>query len=222
MRRFSVVSLGRSGSTMVQRMLDTHPEITCFGEIIRPNSEYGATPQADIGEFLERKYFAAIAHVAGFKMPLDWIIEYPDVFGAFKTGNYKIIYLTRQNKLDHFLSMKLAIANRNFNSQQTYATQSLPVDPMEAVHFIHASIGIDGALQRMCQRFETMTVVYEDLIQGRGQADMLRFLDVAPQALVSPTLRSRTLSRRETISNYDEVEAVFRGVGLGGYLDMAE
>src|SRR2546423_11385469 len=82
MVRFVILWLGRSGSSHLQSLLDSHPDITCFGEVFSDrapadgpgfiNSQY-----KDEGAYFEHLVETCEVPVMGFKLPMNSIKAHP-------------------------------------------------------------------------------------------------------------------------------------------------
>ncbi|WP_084536754.1 sulfotransferase [Azospirillum halopraeferens] len=208
---FSIVSMGRSGSTLLERLLASHPDITSLGEVISPYGKYGKNSSIPIRQFIEHEMFGERTGICGFKMPFDWMLTYPDVFGAFFDLKFKIIYLKRANKLDQFISMKLAQKTGVWESNANYKGARIVIKIEEIGKFFISANYADEVLRQMTSRFPKVEVTYEGLIAGDSHQDILNFLNASGHPLTTNTVRSRTMSRRDVIENFDDVAEAFSG-----------
>lgn len=219
---FSIVSMGRSGSTFVERLLASHPDITSLGEAVSPNGPYGQYSNTSTKQFIEHQMFDDQEGICGFKMPFDWILIYPDVFGAFFDLKFRIIFLSRKNKLDQFISMKLAQKTGVWASNVEYGNARIAVNVDELRNFFISSTYADEVLRQMASRFPKIEVSYEGLVAGSHHQEMLDFLGAARRPLTTNTVRSRTMSRRNAIENFDEVAAAFSGTPYAWFFTSPE
>ncbi|MEQ8232601.1 MAG: Nodulation protein H [Gammaproteobacteria bacterium] len=104
-RRFVIFGDGRTGSTLLVRLLDNHPAIHCDDEILH---DWCAFPASRVGHHLEH----ARAEAYGFKLltyqltdvlclPRARAIAFLDWLEA---GGFRVIHLTRDNPVRHALS----------------------------------------------------------------------------------------------------------------------
>lgn len=221
MTRFAIISMGRSGSTYLSHLLNSHPDVLSLGELVSPHTWYADCEDMDIHTYLEQRWFKG-ADVAGFKMPWQPITKYPDVWGVFWAQGYRLIHLRRRNKLDHFLSVKLAQKNNEWSSEVEYPDQSVEIDPNHLLGFINSSTFVDTTLRTMCERGDHLAVDYEDLVQGRGHDKLQEFLGVDCVNLAPATIRARRLSRGEAISNFAVLNERFATGPIRQYLDEPE
>jgi hypothetical protein len=123
-KRFVIISHGRTGSTALCNALNEHPEVCCAYELF--SHEVQGTPRAEIvqytsgrgDDFLRRFYEADYAPVVGYKMftfhgreddqavlAWDYLVDDPGI---------QVIFLSRRNLIDSFLSEKFAAASGNW------------------------------------------------------------------------------------------------------------
>jgi LPS sulfotransferase NodH len=221
-KRFVLFSTPRSGSSHIVSLLDSHPEITCLGELFNLN---GAVLR-DLGmkskkmawtvgtaplEFLQKVVDLHDAKhnckpLLGFKMMLhhdprvvDFILEQMD---------WKVIVLERQNKLAQWSSMKMAMDTGEWSANKGDA----PVAEQPKVVFDARNF------EQYCFR---MTAKYESIYHRLGSRPYLRLFceeidqrhrDILEYLEVDATLADQLDSRRERqnpsdirdrIKNYD-------------------
>lgn len=220
MSRFAIVSMGRTGSTMLVGLLDSHPGIECKGELFGPHGAFHQHTGTSRREYLERYAYDTDQAIKGFKMPFDWILDYPGIFDDFSALGYKIVRLNRRRPLDHFLSINLAQANMNFESQEKYKVQKITIDPWQVVTFLGSRNTQMTVLDRFCANAnaETEFVDYEDLTSEACHRRLLGFLGASPQPLTAMTVRQRRGGLRDSIGNYDELVAFLRCSPFAGLL----
>jgi hypothetical protein len=190
--------------------LGSHPEIECAGELYHPVAgTFKNYPGISHREFLDRHTYRTSLAIRGFKMPINWILEHPDIVAEFRADNYKILRLDRENLFDQFLSLKLATLNSNWCSDSTYEQQSLKVDPWECVSFMGARYALHWASDLICAPMQCFKLVYEQLLQAETQAAVLRFLGAEPQPLKTVKIRMRTRAVHEIVENYSELVDFF-------------
>jgi len=222
--RAVIISQGRSGSTYLQHLLDSHPDVTFQGELLSPgrlalNGQDPGMEGADaVGSYLASR-LGNDAAVVGFKMPWDWLLVYPEVWGFLRQMKFRLIFLRRRNKVDQHLSVKLAQLNDNWDSRSVYAEQHLEIDPDELLRGWTIFNHIDYLLERMCERFPMHAITWENLASGQGHDGLCNFLDVEPRLLQSATIRSRSLPKREVIANFDALLERFKEHPIGSQLN---
>lgn len=117
--RFVILSEARSGTSLLTETLDSHPEITCHGEVFHPDPAWhfrGSMAEwstdallklrAEKAAFLDRVFDQPDVKAVGFKM---WRIQAPDECERLLAdGLVSKIILERRNKLSQFSSTLLA------------------------------------------------------------------------------------------------------------------
>src|SRR5258706_3372240 len=130
---FFILTATRSGSTVLTRTLDRHPEIFCAGEIFHP-SEKIYHPEWHFPFWGKKKkkgfsrkifavsnyingYLSAVGHlkkfytakeenkkVRGFKLMIGHIKDFPSAWKYLRQHDFKVIVLTRKNTFREALS----------------------------------------------------------------------------------------------------------------------
>jgi hypothetical protein len=213
--RFAILCMGRSGSTMLQTMLDSHPDIRCFGELFHAGDTFATSHRTDHVAYLEEFLGTDPSMAVGFKMPWDSLIVYPDIWEVFRRQRFRVILLTRQNRLDQYLSMKLAIHNEMWHSfdgkGRYYPRERLRTDPAECLHHLQYFRFGDTMLREVSRDLERVEIDYAQLTDVKVMARVFVLLGVEPRPLTSGVERLRRGSQRDIIENYDELKASLRG-----------
>jgi hypothetical protein len=209
-RYFAIVCEGRTGSNLLVDLLGSHPDIECGPELYHPaigtfKDHKGITHR----EFLDRHTYKTMKPIRGFKMPINWILDHPDIIAEFRADGYRIIRLERENLLEQFLSVKLATLNSNWCSASAYEQQSLKIDPWEWLIFVGVRQGINWVADSVCRPFEQFNITYEQLLVKDAQASLCQFLGAEPRILTTITVRMRTKPVHEVVENYDELVGFF-------------
>jgi LPS sulfotransferase NodH len=233
-RRFLIVGVARTGSTLLLSLLNAHSQALAFGELFRGDGQIGwdkapfltyQSPQLQRMhedrplEFLQtevfRKWPAEVAAV-GFKLfyyhaqtgaqasVWDYLRDDPEL---------AIFHIKRLNILEQYLSLRVAHATNVWSASTAPAGSAEPVrlDP-EACrrHFEEVR-----AQEEACDAFfgpeRIETVTYEDLVANRDavMARMTARLGLAPEPVAAGTVRQRTRPLSQAIANYDQLAAHF-------------
>lgn len=223
---------------MLMWFLQSHPDVCAHGEVLAPDGPldfYGVHYRVDpplesvlmglrdrdpVGFLREFVWQAGKRAAAGFKGKYEELLlpRYAAVLEAIRADTaVRVIHLTRENLLARFLSQHLATnVHRVFN-----VVEGRERPPDVRVRLSARACQEDFASTEARQsRFRdwlsdhpVLELTYERLTgaQGDALADVQRFLSVDPRPLTTPSTRIRTRSLRETIENYDELAARFRG-----------
>jgi hypothetical protein len=211
--QFAIVCMGRTGSTLLQNLLNSHPEIECKGELFSPANNhpvFADFPKLSRRKFLERHAYDAEKPIRGFKMPFEWILHHPGIFEDLAAMGYKIVRLSRGHPLEHFVSSKLADINNDWSSREPYQKQHLTVSPVEFMAFCGIRSDRENTLDVLCRPLPKQHfIVYEHFFNLPMQHSLLSFLDAPHLPLSSPTVKGRTIPLHQAITNYDELVAFF-------------
>lgn len=217
-RLFAIVCMGRTGSQLLVRLLNSHPEIECKGELFGPHREYSEFPALTRREFLEQHAYDTDLPIKGFKMPFDWILDHPGIFDDFRHLGYRIVRLNRENVLAHLVSIKLAQRNNDWASRNRYSMETTSIKESELWEFAGSRSSCNTVLNRFSAPLETAYFSYEALLAPELQRRLLKFLGAPPVALTTDTVRQRTRPLSETIENIAELRRALSGTGLAAFL----
>jgi LPS sulfotransferase NodH len=164
---------------------------------------------------------SADASVAGFKLPFCSVPLPAGILDTLSARDCRFVHIQRRNKLDQFLSMRLAQVNNAWRSDDgAYEVEQLYIDPAEAISCIRKFISYEILIEEtLSGRFPYHQVVYEEVVTGEALPGVLDFLGLEPRPLTSVFLKQRQASQRYTIANYDEVAAAIRRSGFRRFLD---
>jgi hypothetical protein len=235
-----MLTLQRSGSDMLRSVLDAHPEVTCFGELMlktpRDMSQQGyrgtlrilervdpkfrrdsvrfAHPRAFVDEVMAK---LATTPVAGFKLMLN---QHPQFMRELiGDPTYTKIFLYRANHLASYSSHKIAKA-----TGQGAASIRMKVKRAKVTFF-------KGEFRRFVNRRERLLtsargqlaktgenyleIEYLELVNGDGISDVLNFLGVDPTYEVKArTLRRNPSNLLERFNNPEEVQKALTDMGI--------
>lgn len=206
--RFLIAYVGRSGSSYLQGALDSHPQCTCLGEILwqHPESE-------DVETYVERSLGAASKNdvALGFKFGNTHIIKYPGLRPYLLARKFRVIHLTRLNRIEQYVSMRLAFENNSWRSDSgLWHIRTLTIELAHMDEFLSRFELHDRIIKKYFEQFDRLNVTFEELLQG-GVSRVLEFLGLPYAELESPFKRQGGSPLRDVIRNYDEVIQHLRG-----------
>lgn len=236
-QKFIILAQERTGSIWLQRLLDSHPEIECVGELFNNSTQVRQTirkvarPIADneppvsyLTEFVYQAYPDPVQAV-GFRLFYEhaqhdaWL----PLWHYLRDEGVKIIHLQRRNLLDRYLSFQLALrSNIWIKLKDTPDDHNAPItlDPKDCFENIRYSEQVRAEWAKFFQDNLLLDVAYEDLhTDFAGQTAVIQqFLGVSAHPLSSQTRKQITKRKRDLIANYDELrEKVSRKQGWHGY-----
>ncbi|RGP38496.1 sulfotransferase [Pseudotabrizicola alkalilacus] len=235
-RRFVIIGLPRSGTTYLMSLLNSHPEVSCSGEVFNPYSiiETGeadydtgrlftrdTAPRYFLKDFFER-YEAEPWKRIGFKLMLGHNIrvltQLPEL------ADMSIIYVHRNNRLAQVASYLKAMQTLNWaqTSRTREMKQKIVATPQLISHQWHEYAAMDFLFASWLRTLPnpSITLEYCDMFKPEFNAQICGFLGVAPDpAMASPLVKqgaNRVLDRFEVP---EPIEAYIRQLGLADWLE---
>ncbi len=215
--RFVIFGRGRSGSTLLVSSLDSHPEISCEGEILRFRTYAPAA-------HLDRILGAQTSPVAGCKLlsyQMRTIQRMPPDTPFLRQLAAKgviILHLTRENPVRHAISNILARKSRVYHATDAESERkaAISVTGSEVVDWIAGSTALADYERAVLRDVPHIPLHYEtDLETPSARDETCRRLFTAfgvPYQSPKTQLRKVTSDNlRDLIANYD---------GLLKYLDQ--
>jgi LPS sulfotransferase NodH len=235
-KRFVIVGVARTGSTLLLNLLNAQPTVIAFGELFRGDGAIGwdippfLTQQSSHFrrmtetlplEFLEnavfRRWPREIAAV-GFKLFYHHARSGPQamVWDHLRDEpGLAIIHIKRRNILEQYLSLRVAHAT---NVWSTAKRSDRTAEPMSLIpedclrHFEEVRVQ-----EQACDAFfaggHILTIAYEDLVADRASAmeAVGAHLALSLEPAKPRIVRQRTRPLSSAIANYDELRAFFAG-----------
>ena len=245
-RRFVVVSVARTGSTLLTNLLNAQGQVLAFGELFRGDGAIGwdrwpfyshqnarlrrlheTQPIAFLATEVFRRWPRPIAAV-GFKL-----FYYHARTGAqAQVWDYlradpaiAIIHLKRRNILEQYVSLRVAHESNVWStSSPRPPAEPIRLDPDACLrHFEEVR-----AQETQCETFfgpgRMHSVDYEDLVADRAgtMARIAACLGVELGPLKAKIVRQRTQPLSAAIANYDELREAFAGSPWEAFFHAAD
>lgn len=235
-RRFVVLGIARTGSTLLVNLLNAHPQVMAFGELFRQTDEVGwdvgpfasyrspglvALYRADPVAFLEKGVFRRWPRdcaAVGFKLFYYHAREAQRAaVWDYLRGDrgLLVLHIKRRNRLAQYLSLLHAHKSDVWSAAETSAGEPTPLhlDPESCrAHF--ASVRQHEEDCAAAFKHHAMRDVYfEDLTSNCAEefGAIQEALGLRHEA-IKPTLkRQRRRPLSEAIANFDELKVAFRG-----------
>jgi LPS sulfotransferase NodH len=229
---FVVLSTQRSGSTWVVDMLDSHPHVSCYGELLLPEGTgkhpVGAQDTVPLSDVLsERPSGSLVRHLegwryldrlyrgraesVGFKLMYAQVRAFPWLLAYLVVRRVRVVHVVRTNKFDQVLSRIVARETNQYHvlPGEEVNEARVRVDVDELIRQMEWEERKVGQFRRLLSLLPvpSLEVSYESLVSGdTGFETLLYFVGVAPEGdLVSRLTRLGSRSYEERIENYDEV-----------------
>ncbi len=244
--KFVAISKARSGSNLLVSLLDGHPQIACFGELLRRTPDWmrregyrGALRilertapvfRDDRHRFAHPAAFVRAAFATrsqeararGFKLQLG---QHPDfLVRLVKDPEWKLLVLERANKLAVFSSGQIARQTGQGNARVGQAVERARVrfcaDAFE--RFLRNDAAKWKRARTLVRKSgkEVLSLGYTALAREDTQERLFSFLGVDPTVRVRPRTQKRNPSAiLERFSNPGEVRAFVEARGQTAWLE---
>jgi LPS sulfotransferase NodH len=242
--KFCIFTTQRSGSTWLIKLLNSHPEIRCFDEMLLyrapihrrdPNYvRYFDYRQTRAGlrpwillEYMDRYFdeYPGDYPFVGYKIMYDQLVKRMEVFYPLIKQDYKIIHLVRQNFLDiliskkHMNKSKLAHSNVAVKMEKVYLN---PKTLMAELGFLDFKLRVFRTIVSLMPN-QSIEICYEDLSADKGKvlSSVLDFIGVTTEAekLDGEFVKMAKGTYAEKIENYEEVVQRLRGTRFAHFLE---
>lgn len=181
MKKFLIIYIGRCGSTYLHSLLDSHPMISCKGELLHPGSQYNKrrVPMVYNPELFDdpdnypsspEKVFQDIAkknsaEFYGFKLSIMHFLGNVNVMERWIQESEAIcIHIKRNNLFDLYVSMKLAQKNNAWTSKDgEYSNYNIELDLKDFYGYVKQWEFYDKEMTRIAKNSNGLTISYEAL-----------------------------------------------------------
>ena len=222
---FVILCLGRTGSTHLVSLLDSHPDIRCFGELFTHHESTLDEAFVTSSESTPEDYIAQLTApltetAVGFKLPMSSIRANPDALELLEPGDLRVVRLCRLNLLALFVSRRLLASTRVPQSTRgDYGDATVVLDPKQCLSVFRRTEEHERYLDGIAAGKPVFRITYEELATGERLTEIQSFLGVEPTALRSPFNRIRSRPLAETVENWSEVEDALRGSPYERFLE---
>lgn len=227
---FVIASGPRTGSTHLQRLLNSHPHAVCMHELFKPTpgppvffrnyighrrrllnvreqsyekflNEVLLTPQAP--------WVKAIGFKAIFIQPQK--TEWEHAWQALSTiENLRVIWLSR-NPIQTAISYLTALKSGAWVGKPT--TGSIHIDIEHFMRFINRQHSLEESAREILSGRQGLDISYEQLVENTDteRARLCEFLNIENTTLDSGIRKQNQKDLREFVENYDEVKEALVG-----------
>ena len=233
--KFCILTSQRSGSTWLKSLLDSHPQIRCFGELFlyRPWPDWPDSVQLPYYEYRRRnpgrrpaitgRYIGALTQypgdhgALGFKLMYNQLAAFPEIAYALIKHRFRMIHLVRLNPLDVVISRQRMRKTGIHHGTIRPPAQAIQLD----VSRLRGQLLGQEAMVRSARLLLKMLplthceMTYEGLCTDRdaclNAAAHFLGVDDGTANYQSALQKLGTESYRERIANYDQVRAKLYG-----------
>ncbi len=211
MQKFVIIYTGRCGSSLLQTLLDSHPEVVCMGELLHIGQQFNQSgvhaKPAEVFDFINQASPNMLA--LGFKLSLHHFSSDRDAMTKWvgESGS-KCIHIKRQNPIDQYVSMSLAQLNDVWQSTgNTYSKTSFNFDAKACTQSALAWEQMDLFLENLALSTGGVSVAYEALVAHTSYICNYICENIAVNSSYSfstPLVRQRSGTLREAIANIQD------------------
>ena len=243
--RFVVTGTQRTGTTLIRKTLDAHPDVVCLGEVFLFKSGLDGGVEGGYLRYLkqdparkftrhyirrQRSIYAYLdqlesnrggSRAIGFKLMLDQVNKFPSVAKYIRENHFKVIQVARRNPLKTLVS-RINLQNLKIaHSTQRIDTKKIVVPTKGLVERLIRIQREALWANNLFPELRAIDVWYEDFVKNKDEqlARLLEFIDVkADQQLESGLVKINPDSLVEIIENYDSVARVLKRTDYQQYL----
>ncbi|MEZ4884841.1 MAG: hypothetical protein R3E32_08965 [Chitinophagales bacterium] len=211
-KKFVLFSSGRAGSTLLVKLLDSHSQIQCEGEILRRKMLYPAA-------YINRCSQISKNPVFGFKLlsyqlkNVQTSIKEKEIFLQDLVDNkFQIIYLERKNILRQALSVMYAYHRDQWHVKkgQNINATKMTIDPVVLKNWMDGIEELKVYEKKMLELLPHLHIIYEqDLNTPEQQAAtteiVTSFLDIPHEEVNTNLKRVTPKNLSSFVENTDEI-----------------
>ncbi|SDE14136.1 hypothetical protein SAMN05421538_104137 [Paracoccus isoporae] len=241
--RFLIVAQPRSGSYHLASLLDSAPDVTCLGEIFKPDrvelpaplaEQIGFGPadtarrDADVRAYLGRILEAIETPVVGFKEFPARLVQSGIGPDTLRARRWQKIFLTR-NPLRKYVSLQRARETGSFTKRRDgdrpQDNRPIRFDPAQFETVLQADRHFTEMLTTMRARrpLRVTSVDYRALGDRAEMARLLGFIrsEADPADLASSYFRQNTVPLEDSVEDFGVMVTYLRENGHAALLDDA-
>ena len=248
MTRFVILTTQRSGSTVLTRTLDEHPDIFCAGELFHeskagvhhpewhfPNWKLVSGKQSKLNKLVNypnlklnaakhlQKFYKddSTVKAKGFKLMYSHIKSSPFIWNYIASNDVKVIVLIRSNTFKMALSRYRMEKTGTAHSKDEHISSSSITVPAQAL--LHQTLQLQAVNEKLLSlsaNTNRLVLHYEDFGNWTSLMQSVDgFLDV-PFFDAKPVLKKVSGDNwKEEVKNYQEIEEVFKQHKAEKYLN---
>ncbi len=230
--KFIIFSRPRSGSRLLQELLDSHPGICCEGELLCPQERYVPTRamrwliSLRPRPFFEFRRFRARRFVYGFRL---MVFHAPGCWSKLRDLQRKgwiVVYLHRQDLFQQALSNVVALDRYRWHRKEgdPADASAYSIDPDRVVSDIRWLRNLQRKEAQRVADIAAVSISYEDdlLSAERWQATadgVCDALGLPPAPVTCDVLKSFDRDYSQVVKNYEDVLCCVRESDCADALD---
>ena len=245
MERFVIAGTQRTGTSLIESTLDSHPDIRCLSEVYIFRKGHGKSTEGSYRQFInQRRFVRRIAHhiarpllvrahldqlyqsydvkATGFKFMLSQARHFPETTHYLQENQVKILHVVRENVLKTLASRIAAKTRKLYHSEGTVEVEKIYIPPRRLLKRLEKIQDETRQWRQIALGNPYVEVSYESFLADREQAlkNSLEFIGVEYGASMFSTLRKINPDKlSDVIKNFDEVTRLLVGTKYEIFLD---
>ncbi|WP_431158271.1 hypothetical protein [Winogradskyella poriferorum] len=226
-RKVVIFAQGRTGSTVLEDLIHSTGHFKKRGEIL---GHHGATIKYPLrfikGAANIEPNENFIFHLKIYHLTRDRKQEIdPVVFlNTLAEDGWQILYLRRENKLNHILSNLVAEKRGYFKFDDKKEKITLNLDPQNTIQAIKQRVNHENEELKALNGLDYLPITYEDhLEQSDHHQDtidkILNYLELQPRVCKTSYKKVNRSTQRDIIENYEEIKALLSDAGYDEFLN---
>ncbi len=212
---FLVVSSARSGSSLLVNLLNSHPKISCKGEILNPEFlVYGNFQGQSKARILMHTKAMFFKFRKKNRLGAKLLIHQFDELGLtmndlMETLNQpKIIILYRKNLLETYVSLKIAQKNNLWYSEKQVNDDSIEIEPEKLLNYVQRQYELWKDVFSSLGKYENLIFLsYESLATDtdNSMSKLFNFFHLHAHKTRTVSVRQNPLPLYLKLKNYEEL-----------------
>lgn len=240
--KFVIVTRGRTGSNLLVSLLNSHPRIRIYGEVV--GEAMMRTPSLKkellrmgalsyVCRFFKRYGFESAAGVKFLYYQLEsdygqrWhVTGLPDIFNYLTSqNNIKVIHVKRKNRLECLASIRVAAHTNTYTVSKEAKVKSqhntIFLSPEECEQEFELIGQWEATYDEAFLHHEKLDVYYEELVDNmQVECDrVLKFLGVEKRNLFTSFKKQQSRPLSLVVSNFYELAEKFSGTKWSKYFE---
>ncbi|MEA3446544.1 MAG: sulfotransferase [Bacteroidota bacterium] len=216
--RFIIFGQGRSGSTLLKQLLNSHRDINCEGELLNVKDNYVTNPfliklvNKFPYIFFSLRSLLSTRPVYGFTLLFYQIYQPIHILQRLQENGWKIIHITRKNALEQSLSQLVAKQTSFWHRREETKDQlpSVYINPLELSSWLEGLLANKKREQKIFDTIKHIEVIYENNLLDNSQwpettRRLFEFLDVENLPVDANLRKTYNRPYSEIIENYEEL-----------------
>ena len=213
--KFIIFGQGRSGSTLLKKLLNSHPEINCEGELLNVKDNYVTHPLLVKAankfpyHFFQLRSAFSPKPIYGFTLLYYQIYQPLQVLMKLQREGWKFIHIYRNNhflqSISHFVAMQTNFWHNTSNKSAD--VQKVTINPDKFLDWIKLLINNKTFENKIIENLDHIKIVYEDdlLNESRWEKTTSRifeYLNTYPSPVISDLKKTYPRPYSEIVENY--------------------